>query len=56
MLASEGSNNAKEGRTLVPTIAFGVLGSAQMAILLGAFPIQGLIPGPGMLTTNLEVT
>lgn len=56
VLASEGSNNAKEGGALVPTIAFGVPGSAQMAILLGAFLIQGLIPGPDMLTTNLEVT
>ena len=56
VLASEGSNNAKEGGALVPTIAFGVPGSAQMAILLGAFLIQGLIPGPSMLTTNLEVT
>jgi TctA family transporter len=56
VLASEGSNNAKEGGALVPTIAFGVPGSAQMAILLGAFLIQGLVPGPDMLTTNLEVT
>lgn len=56
VLASEGANNAKEGGALVPTIAFGVPGSAQMAILLGAFLIQGLVPGPEMLTTNLEVT
>ncbi len=56
VLASEGSNNAKEGGALVPTIAFGVPGSAQMTILLGAFLIQGLVPGPDMLTTNLEVT
>lgn len=56
VIASEGSNNAKEGGALVPTIAFGVPGSAQMAILLGAFLIQGMVPGPDMLTTNLEVT
>ncbi|MEE8515846.1 MAG: tripartite tricarboxylate transporter permease [Alphaproteobacteria bacterium] len=56
VLASEGSNNAKEGGALVPTIAFGVPGSASMAILLGAFLIQGLTPGPEMLTKNLDVT
>ena len=56
VIASEGSNNAKEGGALVPTIAFGVPGSASMAILLGAFLIHGLIPGPDMLTRNLDVT
>jgi TctA family transporter len=56
VLASEGSNNAKEGGALVPTIAFGVPGSASMAILLGAFLIHGLIPGPDMLTKHLDVT
>ena len=56
VLASEGANNAKEGGALVPTIAFGVPGSASMAILLGAFLIHGLIPGPDMLTRNLDVT
>jgi hypothetical protein len=33
----------------VPTIAFGVPGSVSMAILLGAFIIQGLTPGPELL-------
>ncbi len=56
VLASEGSNNAKEGGALVPTIAFGVPGSASMAILLGAFLILGLVPGPDMLSKNLDVT
>jgi TctA family transporter len=35
--ASESANNAKEGGSLVPTIAFGIPASASMAILLGAF-------------------
>lgn len=56
VIASESANNAKEGGALVPTIAFGVPGSASMAILLGAFLIHGLVPGPGMLTENLSVT
>jgi len=56
VIASESSNNAKEGGALVPTVAFGVPGSAGMAILLGAFLIQGLVPGPDMLSKNLSVT
>src|SRR5262249_5447928 len=50
------ANNAREGGALVPTVAFGVPGSAGMAILLGAFLIQGLVPGPEMLSKNLAIT
>ncbi len=49
-------NNAKEGGGLIPTLAFGVPGTTGMAILLGAFMIKGLVPGPDMLTTHLDVT
>ncbi len=56
VIASESSNNAKEGGALVPTIAFGVPGSASMALILGVFLIQGLVPGPEMLRDNLDVT
>jgi putative tricarboxylic transport membrane protein len=37
------------GGALIPTIAFGVPGSVSTAILLGAFLIMGLVPGPDML-------
>jgi hypothetical protein len=43
-------------RRAVPTVAFGVPSSATMAILLGAFLIHGLVPGPDMLTKNLDIT
>jgi len=56
VIAPEAANNATEGGALVPTIAFGVPGSASMAILLGAFLMHGLIPGPDMLTKNLSIT
>src|SRR5499427_959714 len=56
VIAPESSNNAKEGGHLVPTIAFGVPAGASMAILLGAFLMHGLTPGPEMLTTHLDVT
>jgi putative tricarboxylic transport membrane protein len=56
VIAPESSNNAKEGGHLVPTIAFGVPAGASMALLLGAFLMHGLTPGPEMLTKHLDVT
>jgi len=56
VIASEAANNAKEGGSLVPTIAFGVPGSASMVLILGALLVHGLVPGPEMLTTRLDVT
>ena len=49
VLGPGAANNSTLGGALVPTIAFGVPGSVTMAILLGAFIIQGLVPGPPML-------
>ncbi len=56
LLAPESAANSQEGGSLVPTIAFGVPGSASMALLLGAFVIHGLQPGPQMVTENLGLT
>jgi putative tricarboxylic transport membrane protein len=56
VLGPGAANNSKEGGDLVPTIAFGVPGSGAMAILLGAFMIMGLVPGPDMLSKHLTVT
>lgn len=56
VIAAESGANAKEGGSLVPTIAFGVPGSASMALLLSAFLMHGLVPGPEMLTRHLDVT
>ncbi|HEX6175784.1 MAG TPA: tripartite tricarboxylate transporter permease [Candidatus Binatia bacterium] len=56
VIAPETANNAKEGGALIPTLAFGIPGSASMALLLGAMTIQGLSPGSAMLTKHLDVT
>lgn len=56
VIASESSNNAKEGGALIPTIAFGVPGTASMAIILGALIIHGIVPGPDMLGVHLDIT
>lgn len=55
VLGPGAANNSKEGGSLIPTIAFGIPGSLSMAVLLGAFIIQGLVPGPNMLDPNLPV-
>jgi TctA family transporter len=56
VIAPEASNNAKEGGHLIPTIAFGVPSGASMAVLLSAFLLHGLVPGPEMLSKHLDVT
>ena len=56
VIAPEAANNAMKGGALLPTIAFAIPGSASMAILLSAFFIQGLEPGPQMLTDKLNIT
>ena len=56
VIAAESATCSREGGALIPTIVFGVPGSAGMAILLGAFLMHGLIPGPDMLTKNLSIT
>ena len=55
VIAPEAANNAKEGGALITTVGFGVPGSSGMAILLGAFLILGVAPGPKMLNEHLPV-
>ena len=49
VLGPGAANNSTLGGSMVTTIAFGVPASVIMAILLGAFIIQGIVPGPDML-------
>lgn len=56
VIAPEAANNAVRGGALIPTVAFGVPGSAINALLLSALLIQGLQPGKAMLTTDLPIT
>ncbi|MDI7261167.1 MAG: tripartite tricarboxylate transporter permease [Thermodesulfobacteriota bacterium] len=49
------ATNSKEGAALIPTVAFGIPGSIGMAILLGAFLLKGIAPGPDMLRKELPL-
>ena len=46
VVASEAANNATVGGALIPLISLGIPGSVIDAILIGAFVIHGLQPGP----------
>lgn len=51
-----GAANSKEGAGLIPTVGFGIPSSTGMAVLLGAFLLLGVVPGPDMLTKYLSLT
>lgn len=55
IIASETANDAKDGGSLLPTVAFGIPGSADMALLLGAFVLHGLQPGPLLLRDHMDL-
>lgn len=48
----ESANNAAATGAFVPLLALGLPGTASTAILLGAFLIYGIQPGPELFTTN----
>lgn len=55
VIAPEAANNAKDGGALVPTLIFGIPGSLEMAVLLGALTIFGLQPGPRLVLDTPEI-
>ncbi len=55
IIATEAANSAVVGSNLVPTIALGVPGNIAAALLIGAFMIHGIVPGPFMLTMHGDV-
>lgn len=55
VVASEASNDAKDGGSLLPTFAFGIPGSVTMAVLLGALLMHGVTPGRELMGDNISV-
>lgn len=55
LVASEASNNAVVGGSLVPLLTLGVPGNAASAVLLGGLLIHGLFPGPFLFTENASI-
>lgn len=56
VIASESSNNATQAGALLTTLALGIPGSASTAILIGAFLMLGLTPGPSILKDHLPLS
>jgi len=49
IIAAEAANNAAAGGSMVPTLTLGIPGGNVTAIMLAAFTMHGLIPGPMLL-------
>jgi len=53
--ATESANNACSGGAMIPLLSLGVPGDSVTAVILGAFIIQGLQPGPLLYKEHLDV-
>ncbi|MCG8566773.1 MAG: tripartite tricarboxylate transporter permease, partial [Desulfobacterales bacterium] len=53
--AAEAGNSAVVGATLIPLLSLGIPGDIITAVLLGAFMIQGITPGPTMFTEHVNI-
>ena len=53
--APEGANNSETGGAMVPLLTLGIPGSGTTAILLAAFILWGLRPGPLMIQDNPDL-
>lgn len=51
----EACNNAGVGTSFIPTLTLGIPGDAIMALMLGALMIQGIQPGPQVLTSHPDL-
>lgn len=51
----EAANNAAAQTSYIPTLTLGIPGSATMALMLGALTIQGIAPGPQVMTSKPDL-
>lgn len=53
--ASESGNSAVVGATFIPMLTLGIPGDIVAAVIMGAFLIQGFIPGPLLFTQHADM-
>ena len=53
--AAEAANSAVCGANMIPLLGLGIPGDAVAAIIMGAFMIQGLVPGPLIFQSHLDI-
>lgn len=51
----ESANNAATGGSLIPLLTLGIPGNAVTALLLGAFMIHGIAPGPMLISQHADL-
>ncbi|MGQ0749428.1 MAG: tripartite tricarboxylate transporter permease [Betaproteobacteria bacterium] len=56
VIGPESANNSDNGGQLIPTLMFGIPGSASMALFLGGLILLGIEPGISMLKRHLDLT
>lgn len=54
LVASETANNAAIGGAMIPLLALGIPGDAVTGLLLGAFTMKGVQPGPLMFQNSVN--
>src|SRR5690606_19098100 len=55
VISVEAANDAKDGSALLPTLAFGIPGTVAMAVLLSAFVMHGIDPGPTLILDHMDI-
>jgi putative tricarboxylic transport membrane protein len=55
IIAPESANNAAIGGAFIPMLTLGIPGDAVTAILISALTIQGLRPGPNLITNTPDL-
>ena len=55
VVASETANNASIGGAMVPLLTLGIPGDSITAVMLGAFMVHGLQPGPVLFRNNPQL-
>lgn len=55
VVAAEAANNACTGGAMTTLLSLGIPGDGVTAILIGAFVIHGLQPGPNLFNTNYDL-
>jgi len=53
--APEASSHSKTQVDFIPTMSLGIPGDAVMALILGALMIQGIAPGPQLITEHPDI-
>ncbi|MFG6117984.1 tripartite tricarboxylate transporter permease [Thalassobacillus sp. B23F22_16] len=56
LIAAESANNGSEGGGMATMLTFGIPGGSATAVLMAAFMIHGLTPGPYLIRDHMELT